>query len=180
MLTDFLRPYLSKKLYAKIYQIGLNLWPCIRGGAGRVVHISEDFMNLRVRLSLSWRSRNLVGTIYGGSMYASTDPMFMLMLMEILGNQYVVWDKGCTIRFKRPGKVTMFCDFQITDAMLAEIHKNLDEKSEHSFTWQVQYKDTQENVYAEFDKVLYVAKKSFYKEKLKSRSLENKSLISNT
>src|SRR6185312_9300608 len=57
----------------------MNVIPCIRGTGGRVVSISDDFRRLRVRLKLNWRTRNLVGTIYGGSMYAATDPFYMLM-----------------------------------------------------------------------------------------------------
>lgn len=170
MPTDFFRRILSKKMYARVYRWGLNIWPCIRGGGGRVIHISEDFTLLTVRLALTWRSRNLVGTIFGGSMYASTDPMFMLMLIEILGPDFVVWDKGCAIRFKRPSKVPMFASFNITPEMIQDIRQTVARDHEYSFTWKVEYKDKQGTVYCEFDKVLYVAEKSFYKDKLKRRA----------
>lgn len=89
----------------------MNIVPCIRGSGAHVVSISDDFTRLRVKLRLNWRTRNLVGTIFGGSMYAAIDPFYMLMLMRILGSGYVVWDKGCTIRFKRPARETLFADF---------------------------------------------------------------------
>ena len=103
------------KVNAKIYRIALNLWPCISGTGGKITYISDDFRELDVKLPLSWRSRNKVGTIFGGSMYASTDPFFMLMFIQILGPKFVVWDKGCTIRFKKPAKKTLFAKFLITD-----------------------------------------------------------------
>lgn len=111
-----------------------------------------------------------MGTVYGGSMYASTDPMFMLMLMEILGLDYVVWDKGCSIRFRRPSKVPMFAEFVITPEMIADVREQVSKAHEYTFIWKVEYKDKQGNVYCEFDKVLYVAEKSFYKEKTKRRN----------
>jgi hypothetical protein len=155
--------------YSFFYRFVLNLMPCIRSGGGKVVALNGDFTYLKTRLRLSWRTINIMGTIYGGSMYASTDPMFMIMLMEILGKKYVVWDKGCAIRFKRPAKKTMFCEFIITPEMLAEVRSNVERDSETTFTWTVAYKDKNGIIYSEFDKILYVAKKEFYLEKLQKR-----------
>ncbi len=160
---------MKKKLYAWFYRLMTNLIPCIRGGGGKVTYLAPDFRRLTVKLPLSIRTRNLVGTTFGGSMYASTDPFYMLMLIEVLGKNYVVWDKGCTIRFKRPAKQTLFTEFLITDEMLDDVKKQVAEKGEYSFTWKIDYKDKAGIVYAEFDKVLYVADKKFYFEKLKKR-----------
>ena len=162
---------MNKKLWATISRIGINLFPPIRGGGGRVVYIAEDFMRLTVRLKLTWRTRNIVGTIFGGSMYASTDPFYMIMLREILGKEFVVWDKGCTIRFKRPAKETIYAKFVITEDMLNQVTTQVAEKGEYTFTWPLAYKNKDESVvYCEFDKVMYVATKAFYKEKLAQRA----------
>lgn len=165
---------LSKRLAgnARINRLVLNVWPCIQGGGGRVTYLAEDFTRLTVRLPLSWRTRNIVGTIFGGSLYASTDPFFMLMLMRILGDDYVVWDKGCTIRFKRPAKQTVYADFHVTPERLAELRDKL-QNDEAEVTWTVQYKDAAGVVYAEFDKVLYVARKSYYQQKLQRRAVQS-------
>ncbi len=148
----------------------MNLWPCIRASGGRVVALSNDFKHLRVRLKLSWLTRNLVGTIYGGSLYSSIDPFYMLLLMRILGRDYVVWDKSATIRFKRPASDTLYADFRFDDATLANIREQVARDGESTFTWTVALKDASGTVYADCDKVLYVAKKDFYTEKLKQRS----------
>jgi acyl-coenzyme A thioesterase PaaI-like protein len=89
-----------------------NFFPAYRGTGGRVTYIADDFHEIRVKLPLSWRTRNYVGTIYGGSIYASIDPIYMLMLMHILGSEYIVWDKAAKIRFKKPGKETLYVDFK--------------------------------------------------------------------
>jgi hypothetical protein len=148
----------------------MNIWPCIRGSGGRVIFLAEDYTKLIVRLKLNWRTRNIVGTIYGGSMYSSTDPYYMLMFIKILGKDYVVWDKGCTIRFLRPAKVTIFAEFNVTPEMIAEVKAKVAAKKEADFTWRVEYKDKNGVVYAEFDKVVYIADKIFYQEKNKNRS----------
>lgn len=160
----------KKKLYSEFIRFGLNLWPCLRRTSGRIIYLAEDFTHLTIKLSLNWKTRNVVGTIFGGSMYASTDPYFMLMLMKILGKDYVVWDKGCTIRFKRPAKETIYADFIVTPEMIREVREKVAHGGEHSFTWTINYKDKAGIVYAEFDKVIYVATKPFYKEKMARRN----------
>ncbi|MNS90645.1 hypothetical protein D3C72_1247040 [compost metagenome] len=87
----------------------------------------------------------------------------MLMLMEVLGKKYVVWDKGCTIRFKKPAKKTIFADFKITDEMLNSVMEIVHRDGRANFTWTIQYKDKEGAVYAEFDKLMYVATKEHYK-----------------
>ena len=156
---------------ARLARFLMNLAPCIRASGGRIVTISDDFKHLRVRLKLSLLTRNLVGTIYGGSLYSSIDPFYMLMLMRILGPDYVVWDKSATIRFKRPARVTLYADFRFDDQTLTNIREQVARDGESTFTWTVALKDASGTVYADCDKVLYVAKKDFYKEKLKRRAV---------
>jgi len=98
----------------------------------------------------------------------------MLMLIEILGKDFVVWDKGCTIRFRKPAKVPIFAQFKITPEMLKDVHDNVAQLNEYTFTWKVEFKDEGGTSYCELDKVLYVAKKSFYKQKLLARANASK------
>lgn len=166
-----MKSFLSARMYAWVYRFALNIWPCIAGSGGKVVALSEDFTKLRVKLSLNWRSRNRVGTIFGGSIYSSTDPFYMLMLMEILGRDYVVWDKGATIRFKRPAKETLFIDFLITPQMLEEVRTKVAQDQEGNFIWTIFFRSKDGVVFAEIDKVLYVAKREFYVEKSRKRAI---------
>jgi acyl-coenzyme A thioesterase PaaI-like protein len=154
---------------ARLARFLMNLAPCIRASGGRIVTLSDDFKHLRVRLKLSLLTRNLVGTLYGGSLYSSIDPFYMLMLMRILGPDYVVWDKSATIRFKRPARVTLYADFRFDDQTLANIREQVARDGEGNFTWTVALTDASGTVYADCDKVLYVAKKDFYEEKLRQR-----------
>lgn len=153
----------------ELYRFLINIWPCIRGSGGWVTFLSEDYTKLIVRLKLNWRTRNIVGTIYGGSMYSSTDPFYMILFRKILGKEFVVWDKGCTIRFLRPAKETIFAEFNITPEMLAEVKQQVAANKEASFTWTVAYKDKTGVTYAEFDKIVYIAQKDFYQTKLKNK-----------
>ena len=66
-----------------------NLFPAFRGTGGRVRFVSSDFREVSVELPLNWRTRNYVGTIFGGSLYACVDPFYMIMLIQTLGPDYV-------------------------------------------------------------------------------------------
>lgn len=109
----------------RVTRWGFNWFPAYRGTGARITFIAGDWMEVRVRLPLNWRTRNYVGTIFGGSMYGAIDPVFMIMLMKVLGRDYVVWDKSATIRFRRPGREALTAAFVITDEDTARIRDEL-------------------------------------------------------
>lgn len=93
---------------------GFNLYPAYRGTGARITYIADDWLEIRVRLPLNWRTRNYVGTIFGGSMYGAVDPIYMIMLIKILGRRYTVWDKAASIRFRAPGRTVLYATFRLT------------------------------------------------------------------
>ncbi len=144
---------------SKIDHWKFNLFPAYRGSGARVVYIADDYHEMRVKIPLNWRTRNYVGTIFGGSMYAGIDPIYMLMLIKVLGRDYIVWDKAAKIRFKRPGKETLFADFCLTLEELDEIKALLEIKKSIDRIYTVELKDKNGKLHAEIEKTLYIAKK---------------------
>ena len=114
---------------------------------------------MRIKIPLSWRTKNYVGTIYGGSMYGGIDPIYMLMLIKTLGKNYIVWDKAATIRFKKPGKETLFADFKLTQEELDEIKTVLQEQKSVDRIYTVELKNKEGKVHCLIEKTLYIAKK---------------------
>src|SRR5216684_3126409 len=53
--------------------------------------------------------------------YSAVDPMFMIMLIRILGRDFIVWDKVATIRFRKPGRTTLYATFLIDEAEIEAI-----------------------------------------------------------
>jgi hypothetical protein len=134
----------------------LNLFPAYRGTGARVTYIAGDFHEVRVRLPLSWRTRNAVGTIFGGSMYGAVDPIYMIMLIRLLGRQYVVWDKTATIRFRKPGRSTLFATFRIDDEELDVIRAATAGGAPVDRTYTVDLADRDGLVHASVEKVIYI------------------------
>lgn len=148
---------MRESLRTRLYRWGFNLWPCIRGTGARVTFIASDWSEVRVRLPLSWRTRNYVGTIFGGSLYAGVDPFFMLMLIHRLGPDFVVWDKAAAIRFRKPGRSTLTATFHIDEPELGEIRRLLRDQPKVDRTYQVQLLDSAGVVHAEVEKVIHIS-----------------------
>ena len=135
---------------------GFNLLPAYRGTGGRVTYIADDFREVRVRLPLSWRTRNYVGTIFGGSLYGAIDPIYMIMLIKLLGKDYEVWDKAATIRFKKPGRSTLRATFRLDDRELDQIKRDVAASGKTERTYTVELKDGEGTVCMSCDKLVTI------------------------
>ena len=147
---------MPESLRTFLFRQGFNLWPCYRGTGARVTHIASDWSEVRVTLPASLWTRNYVGTIFGGSMYAAVDPFFMIMLMKRLGPGFVVWDKAATIRFKKPGRTRLFARFTLPPGEEAAIHGALEHERSADRTYTVELVDGEGTLHASVEKVAYV------------------------
>ncbi|MEO6687568.1 MAG: DUF4442 domain-containing protein [Dokdonella sp.] len=110
-----------KKVSPRTLRRVMNLWPPFLFSGIRVLEISADWRYVRVVLRRHWYNRNFVGTHFGGSLFAMTDPFWMIPTLECLGSEYIVWDKAAEIEFVAPGRSDVFAEFRIDDATLDEI-----------------------------------------------------------
>ncbi len=107
----------------RIMKALINLWGPFLGAGVKVEKISADYREVVVALKQRWYNRNYVGTHFGGSLFAMTDPFYMLMLMQLLGRDYFVWDKSASIEFVSPGRGTVRAYFELNDNILSEIRE---------------------------------------------------------
>ena len=154
----------------RLFKILFNLSPMYRRTGGRLIEVSENLQYVKIKLPLNYKTRNYVGTLYGGHMYSCVDGIYMVQLINILGGDYVVWDKSATIRFRRPGNKTLFAEFLITDELLEQIKNDVNQVKEKEFNLTVNLTDKDGNVYAEVEKVIYIASKEYYKTKKKKNT----------
>lgn len=136
-----------------------NLFPAYRGTGARVVSIASDYRHVRIKLPLNWRTRNYVGTIFGGSLYGAVDPIYMIMLIKNLGPGFVVWDKGATIRFRKPGRMTLFADFRIDQAEIDGIKSLLRDRKSIDRIYKIELKDHDGDVCCVVEKTIYIARR---------------------
>ena len=135
-----------------------NLFPACRRTGGRITYIAADLREVRVRLPLDWRTRKYVGTLFGGSRYGAVDPIYMVMLIRLLGPEYVVRDRTATIRFRRPGRTTLYATFEIGVAETDPIRAALRGARAIDRVYSVDLVDDRGEVHAEVEKTLYTAR----------------------
>jgi acyl-coenzyme A thioesterase PaaI-like protein len=100
----------------------LRIWPPFLFAGIRVTHIGDDFRYARVELRERWYNRNYVKTHFGGSLFAMTDPFWMIMVLRQMGGDYKVWDQAGEIQFLKPGKGTVVAEFHLDQATVDELH----------------------------------------------------------
>lgn len=150
---------MSESLKTRLMRWGFNWFPAYRRTGARITYIARDFHEVRIILPLNWKTRNYVGTIFGGSMYAAIDPIYMVMLIKLLGPGYVVWDKAARVRFRKPGRSTLHAQMHITDEELENIRREVADSGRIDRTFEVNLRDANDVVHASFEKVLHIRKR---------------------
>jgi len=150
---------MAESLRSRMTRLAFNFFPAYRGTGARITYIAEDWREIRIKVPLSLRTRNYVGTIFGGSMYGAVDPIYMVMLIRNLGPEYVVWDKSASIRFRRPGRTTLYARFAIDQAELDAIRAALETERSVDRTYAVELVDREGVVHARVEKVIHVRHK---------------------
>mgnify|MGYP001765288143 CR=1 FL=1 len=137
----------------------MNLWPPFFFAGIRVTRIAEDWREVDVEMRLGRLNRNYVGTHFGGSLFAMTDPFYMLMLVHVLGRDYTVWDKAASIDYIKPGRGTVTAVFRLEDAAVAEIVARTADGSKALPVFHCDVLDTAGDVVARIDRTLYIRRK---------------------
>ncbi len=150
------------KLTATSLKRLLNFYPPYLGAGVKVSYISKDWTELHVSMKLRWFNRNAVGTHFGGSLYSMIDPHLMLLLMQLLGDKYLVWDKAAEIEFIKPGKRKVISILKISSVDLNEIKRQTDNGEKYFPEFFVEIKDENNDLIAKVKKTLYVKKKGYH------------------
>ncbi len=137
----------------------MNFYPPFIGAGVRIRHISKDFRQIDVEMKLRFWNRNYVKTHFGGSLYSMCDPFYMLMLIQNLGKDYIIWDKAASIKFIKPGRGNVKARFLLTEEVINNIKKELEEKGKIEPVFEVQVLDDNLQLICEIKKVIYIKKK---------------------
>lgn len=135
------------------------LWPPFLGAGIRVIDASDDLTYIKVQMKLRSMNKNYVGTHFGGSLYAMTDPFYMLMLIHNLGKNYVVWDKGATVHFKKPARGKVYAEFKLTTDLINNIKSQADLNPKFEPQFLVEVKNSNGETVTLVEKLLYVKRK---------------------
>lgn len=162
----------KESLAQRMTKLAFNLAPVIRGSGSWIRFLSDDWHEMHVSLPLSLRTRNYVGTLFGGAMFSASDPWYMIMLFQILGKDYIIWDKSANIRFFRPGKSKLKGHFLISEEDIKEIREEVRQSGEMEKVFTLDWVDKNGKVVSRVEKLVYIANKTFYKDKRKNKALQ--------
>lgn len=73
---------MSESFKTRLMRWGFNFFPAYRRTGARITYVSADWQEVRISLPLNWKTKNYVGTIFGGSMYGAVDPVYMVMFIN--------------------------------------------------------------------------------------------------
>lgn len=143
----------------KTLKYALGIYGPFLGAGIKMDYISPDWREARVSMKLRWYNRNIMGVHFGGSLYSMVDPQLMLMLMNILGKDYAVWDKAASIEFIKPGKGKVSCLFTISDTQIQDIRSATASGEKYLPEFQLCVVDENGDLVARINKVVYIRKK---------------------
>lgn len=142
---------------------GMNLWPPFLFAGVRVRSIAADWSEAVVELRDRYFNRNYVGTHFGGSLFAMTDPFFALLLMHRLGERYLVWDQAACIDFLTPGRGTVSATFRVSEQEVASIRAQAEGGGKVLPEFRCEIHDRAGTLVARVRKTVYVRLKPRYR-----------------
>lgn len=137
----------------------INSYAPYLGAGVRVTDVDMSAGRVRVEMPLTRINRNYVGVHFGGSLYAMVDPFFMLILINQLGEDYIVWDKAASIDFIAPGRGRVHTIMQISPDEVALIRQLASSSQPIYRTYPVEILAEDGKLIAKVEKVLYIRKK---------------------
>ena len=150
---------MAESFKSRLTRWKFNLFPVYRRTGARLTYISGDLREVQIKLPLNWKTRNYIGTLFGGSIYAAVDPLYMVMLINILGPKYIVWDKEASIKFIKPACSTVHAKAKIPKSEIDYIRNTLKAQKKLERTYQIELTDEAGNVCAVVEKIIHFKKK---------------------
>ena len=155
MAAHLLRKFSNRLPIWMIKFLG-SIWMPFLGSGISVLSCSPDYRKIKVVLKKRWYNSNYVGTAFGGSIFSMTDPFYMLMIMQNLGSEYIVWDKAASIKFIKPGRTNLYAEFEINEDDISFIKQKL--KTEPKLNWEktVKIYDIHHELISEVKRTVYI------------------------
>ncbi len=150
---------MPRQLSARSLRRIMNLWPPYLFSGVRVRTIADDWRHAEIELRSHWWNRNYVGVHFGGNLFSMTDPFWMLLTLNALGKDYIVWDKAGAIDFRKPGRGTVRAHFRLDDALLEEIRAATADGEKYLRWCETEIVDADGEVVARVRKQLYIRRK---------------------
>lgn len=123
-----------------------------------------DFRQVDIKVTRSILNRNSNGSIFGGTIFAATDPFYSLMFDQIFkrkGYKTIVWLKSSNIQYIKPAYSSLFFSIHITDADIDEVETALNNYGKFTKTFRISVYDRHGVECAAADNEVYIRDRTF-------------------
>lgn len=141
------------------FRLVLNLYPPFLFGRTRVVRVSPDFRSCTARVKPSFLTRNLEGSIFGGTIFSAADPFHALLYWQVFAHRGVrvqAWLKSARIDYRRPASSDLTFEFELSDEDIDEAQIALDRDGRFAKTFKTEAIDRDGQVCAEIHTEVYL------------------------
>ncbi len=157
---------LLAKMPVSLLRFVLNRYRPYKGASIKTLYIAKDYRHIKVAMPLKWYNRNYLGTHFGGSLFSMTDAFYPLMLSQLLGKNYIIWDKESSIKYLKPGTTTVYCEFKLDQASIEEIISQTIQHGKIHWQKEVKIHDKSNELIAIVTRTIYIKDKRFSDKKL--------------
>ena len=148
---------MAESFRTRLMRWRFNLHPAYRRSGARITYIAAHLREVRVRLPLCRATRNLNGTIYGGSIYSAVDPLHAVMLVQGLGpREYVAWTKEARVRFLRQARTDLTASVVLTEEEVQAVREEAAATGKVERSYTVELVDARGHVCAACDITVHI------------------------
>lgn len=116
----------------------LELFPPFFMMRVKVLHLSEDWRDVRLRLPLNALSKNMGGSMFGGNQASLADPIPALACARLFPG-HAVWTRALKLDFRRPGETDLELRFRFEPAVEERIREDLARKGRSTPSFEFGY-----------------------------------------
>lgn len=102
----------------------LAIWPAWWMMRIKVTSLANDWREVRIKLPLTWVSRNMGGGMFGGFQASLADPIAPLACAKVFKG-YDVWTRKLSVDFQKPGNTDLELRFDFPPEKEQEIFEEL-------------------------------------------------------
>lgn len=137
----------------------LTLFPPLLFQRIRVLSVGPGFRSCRVRVARSLLTRNLHGSIFGGSIFSGADPFYAIMYWQVFarfGQPVQAWLREAKIRYLKPAHSALTLEFSLSDEMVESAREALGREGRFKAWHSTEAIDRQQQVCAVVDTEVYL------------------------
>lgn len=118
------------------------------------------FRGVDVKVNYSVLNRNSNGSIFGGTIFSATDPLYALLFGQLMRrrgfNNVIVWLKSAQIQYLKPARTALEVQIRISDDTVAEAEETLRHVGKFVRVFHIELVDRSGEVCAIADNEVYI------------------------